>query len=95
MSIIDVNNLTDAELVSRYVVEILGQGLFLSRDDHARIDRWLAQGLPVDDVLMVLNDVLPERVERAKGVGKKVVSLASVCKTVERRIKDRRNLVGG
>lgn len=95
MSFIDLNKLSDTELVARYVVEIMGHGHFLSRDDQARIDRWLAHGLPVGDVLMVLNDVLPERVEKAKVSGKRIFSLSSVCKTVERRIRDRRSLVGG
>jgi glutathione S-transferase len=94
MSIVDLNNLTDTGLVAQYVVELMGHGHFLSRDDHSRIERWLAIGLPVDDLLLILNDVLPERLEKARSRGKRVFSLASVGKVVERRAKDRRTLVG-
>lgn len=95
MSIVDLNNLTNTGLVAQYVIELMGQGHFLSRDDHARIERWLAIGLPVDDLLLILHDVLPERIEKAKLQGKKVFSLASVGRMVERRANERWALIGG
>jgi hypothetical protein len=94
MSIVDLDNLSNTGLVAQYVIELMGHGHFLSRDDHARIERWLAIGLSVDDLLLILNDLLPDRVEKARIQGKKVFSLASIGKLVERRANERRALVG-
>lgn len=94
MSIIDVNTLTDSGLIAQYVIELVGHGHFLSRDDHARIERWMSLGLPVEDLLLILNEILPDRVNKARAQGKRVFSLASIGKMVERRVKDRCTLVG-
>ena len=94
MSIVSLDILTNSGVVTQYVVELLGAGHFLSRDDHARIERWLTQCSSPDELLLILDDVLPARLEKARLKGKKVFSLAAIGKTVERRIKDRRGLVG-
>lgn len=94
MSIVDLNNLSDTGLVAQYVIDLLGQGHFLSRDDHARIESWIKLGVTVDDILIVLSEVLPDRIENARAQGQRIVSLASVGKIVERRLKDRRSMVG-
>ena len=86
--------LSHSGIVTQYVVELLGAGHFLSRDDHARIDLWLSQCSSPDELLLILDEVLPARLEKARIKGKKVFSLAAVGKTVERRIKDRRGLLG-
>jgi len=94
LSIIDVNTLTNSGLIAQYVIELMGHGHFLSRDDHARIERWLSLGLPVEDLLLILDEILPQRLDKARAQGKRVLSLASIGKTVERRVKDRCALVG-
>lgn len=94
MSLIDVNSLTDSGLVSQYVVDVLGHGHFLSRDDQARITRWLSKCESADDLLLILSEILPERVEKARDRGKKVFSLASIGKAVDRRIETRIAMTG-
>ena len=95
MSIIDINSMTPCGLVAQYIVEMLGNGHFLSRDDYSRVEDWLSKAGTTDELLGVLDDVLPKRLEKARASGKKVFSLSSVCKTVEKRLADRRSLVGG
>jgi glutathione S-transferase len=94
MSIIDINDISESMLVAQYVVELFGAGHFLSRDDYMRVESWLLLAGNCDDLLLVLGDVLPPRVEKARIKGKKIFSLSSVQKTVEKRLLDRRSLVG-
>jgi hypothetical protein len=94
VSIININTMTSSNLVSQYVVELFGAGHFLSRDDHARLDQWLALSGSADELLLVLDEVLPSRLQKSREQGKKVFSLSSVKKSVEKRIQDRRALVG-
>ena len=95
MSIIDINGMSPSGLVAQYIIEMLGNGHFLSRDDFSRVEQWLSQAGTTDELLVVLDDVLPKRIEKAREKGKKVFSLSSVRKTVEKRLADRRSLVGG
>jgi len=94
MSLVDLNSLTDSGVVTQYVIELMGAGHFLSRDDQSRIHRWLLQCASPDELLLILDEILPARIEKAREAGKKVFSLSSIGKTVDKRIKDRRSLVG-
>ena len=94
MSMIDINNMSPSGMVSQYVVEVLGAGHFLSREDYTRVEEWLRMAASAEDLLLVLEDVLPARVEKARAKGKKVFSLSSVRKSVEKRLMDRRSLLG-
>lgn len=95
MSIIDVNEISDVGLVAQYVVELFGHGHFLSREDYSKIQNWLKLANSTDDLLLVLDDVLNKKIEKSRGAGKKVFSLSSIQKTVERRIMDQRSLLQG
>ncbi len=94
MSIIDINEVSEYMLVSQYVVELFGAGHFLSRDDYMRIERWLLLSGSSDELLVVLEDLLPRRVEKAREKGKKLFSLSSINKAVEKRLNDRTAMVG-
>jgi glutathione S-transferase len=95
MSIIDINEISESMLIAQYVIEMFGAGHFLSRDDYMQVQSWLLLSGSSDELLLVLEAILPRRVEKAREKGKKVFSLASVRKTVEKRLIDRRSLVGG
>ena len=94
MSLIDINEASEYMLVAQYVVELFGAGHFLSRDDYMRIERWLLLSGSSDELLVVLDDILPRRVDKAREKGKKVFSLSSINKSVEKRLNDRSSLVG-
>ena len=94
MSIIDITGMTSSSLVAQYVVELLGKGHFLSRDDYSRVEAWLQMAGSADELLLVLEDVLPERIQKSRDEGRSVFSLSSVKKTVERRLNDRRSMAG-
>jgi hypothetical protein len=95
MSIIDLNSMTPTGLVAQYVVELLGAGHCLSRDDVARVDRWLSLSGSMDELLLVLDEILPKRIEKARIAGRKITSLALFNKVVQKRLSDRRALSGG
>ncbi len=95
MSIVDLDSMTPAGLVSQYIVELLGAGHCLSRDDMARVDYWLSLSASVDELLLVLDDVLPQRIDKARNSGRKITSLAWVHKTIQKRLSARRALAGG
>ncbi len=94
MSIIDINEVSEQMLVAQYVVELFEAGHFLSRDDCMRIERWLSMSGSSDELLIVLEDILPRRVKKAREKGKKVFSLSSINKSVEKRLNDRISMVG-
>jgi glutathione S-transferase len=94
VSIIDINEVSEQMLVAQYVVELFGAGHFLSRDDAMRIERWLSMSGSSDELLIVLEDILPRRVDKAREKGKKVFSLSSINKSVEKRLHDRVSMVG-
>ena len=95
MSIIDINSMTPSGIVAQYVIELLGTGHFLSRDDYTRLEGWLKISQSTDDLLLILDEVLPLRIEKSRESGKKVISLSSVHKTVEKLLYEQRALVGG
>jgi hypothetical protein len=95
MSIVDLNSMTPTGLVSQYIVELLGAGHCLSRDDVSRVDQWLTLSGSLDELLLVLEDILPDRVEKARSSGRKITSLSLINKMVQKRLCDRRALSGG
>jgi len=70
-----------AELVARYVLECKGQGQFLPYDDYNIINDWLSAVKHVDELLLILDEVLPmffspekKRIPRSlKGAHQKVL----------------------
>ncbi len=95
MTMIDTKSLSDQGLVAQYVIELLGQGHFLSHEDYARVDKWLRLSSSTDDLLLLLDEILPDKIEKSRQSGKKVFSLSRVSKTVEKRLIDRKMLAGG
>jgi hypothetical protein len=95
MSIVDLDNMTPTSLVAQYVVELLGTGHCLSRDDVARVDQWLSLSSSMDELLLVLDEILPKRVEKTRNSGRKITSLALFNKIVQKRLSARRALTGG
>jgi hypothetical protein len=95
MSIIDINQMSPLELVTQYVVETLGSGHCLSRDDVSRVEMWLQSSANPDELLLLLEDILPEKVAKAQMLGRKITSLSLVNKTVQKRLKERALLIGG
>lgn len=95
MSIMDLDKMTPAGIVAQYVIELFGSGHFLSRDDYARLEKWLTISQSADDLLIVLEDILPPRIEKSRAKGKKVFSLSSIHRSVEKKLNERISLLGG
>ncbi len=95
MTMIDPKSLSDKGLVAQYVIELLGHGHFLSHEDYARVDKWLVLSGSADELLLLLDEVLPARIERSRQAGKKVFSLSSVSNSIEKRLLERNKLTGG
>lgn len=49
-----------AELIARFVLECKGQGQFLPYEDYSIINEWLNAAHNVDELLLILDDVLPK-----------------------------------
>jgi hypothetical protein len=95
MSIIDINQLSPIQLITQYVVETLGSGHCLSRDDAARVESWVKMAPSSDELMVLLEELLPQKVEKARQGGRKVTSLGLVHKTVQKRLLERSRLAGG
>lgn len=95
MTIIDTKSLSDQGLVAQYVIELMGNGHFLSHEDYARVDKWLGLSGSVDELLLLLDDILSAKIEKFRQSGKKVFSLSAISKTVEKKLIERKMLTGG
>lgn len=95
MTMIDAKNLSDEGLIAQYVIELLGSGHFLSHDDFARIGKWRELSSSTDELLLVLDEVLSAKIMKSRQKGKKVFSLSSISKTMEKRLSERKMLVQG
>lgn len=95
MTLIDAKNLTDEGIVAQYVIELIGTGHFLSHEDYARLQKWRAKCASTDELLLIIDDVLPSRIEKSKVKGKKLFSLSSISKTVEKKIAERKMMLEG
>jgi len=60
VSLVDLDQLNDFELIAQYVVECRGKGHFLPYEDHDTIRQWIGQSQDADNLLLVLSEVLPD-----------------------------------
>lgn len=95
MTMIDSKSLSDEGVLAHYVIELLGHGHFLSHEDYSRLEKWRAMSSSADELLLVLDDILPAKIEKSRLKGKKVLSLSSISKTVEKRLIERKMLTEG
>ncbi len=95
MTFIDIKNLSDEALVAQYVIELMGHGHFLSKEDYLRLDRWRSYCSSADELLLVLDEILPEKVAKSRSKGKKVFSLSAISKAVEKRLSERKLMLDG
>ncbi|MGE0173895.1 MAG: hypothetical protein AB7T49_13955 [Oligoflexales bacterium] len=59
MSILDLDALGDLDLITHYVLECRGKGLFLPYDEHDLIVNWLRHSKDANRLLIILSDLLP------------------------------------
>ena len=89
MSFVDVDRLTPLALVSQYVVEARGSGHFLTREEVSLLSAWLdlCSG-SAESLILVLEDILPERLEKLRHDGKKKFSLMSLRRSLSKRLAE-------
>ena len=66
MSYIPSSGLKGRRLIAQYIISIRQSGITLPYSEYQYIDRWLELGSE-DEVLMVLDDILPPLFEKSKG----------------------------
>ncbi len=85
MSYMDIDQLPPAGLIAQYVIDVRGKAFFLAYQEYEIIDEWLRVARDVDELLVVLSDILPERVASGKSA-----SLVGLRKLVLKNLRDLR-----
>lgn len=93
MSLMDIDKLSPIGFVSQYIAEIKGSGHFLAREEVSIIEKWLelSRGC-ADDIVVVLDEILPKKLETAKAKGRKTFSIKSIDRLMSKHLKDRQLL---
>ncbi len=66
-SYINYENLSDEELIYRFIIEKKNKGQFLPYEYHALIRRWVKESCYVDDLLLILDEIFTEK--KNKNIG--------------------------
>lgn len=94
MSLLDVDRLSPLDLVTQYILEIRGRGHFVTREESTLIQSWLElAGNRPEDLILILEEILPERLDKAKAANKKNVTMAGINRSVRKKLEDRRSLI--
>ena len=91
MSLTDIDNLGDHQLISHYISEVRGCGLVLSYSDYYLISNWIEEaGGNVDLVLLVLSEILPPFYEAPQHRQKYKYALRYLNKKIQNSIRSLR-----
>lgn len=95
MSLVDLNSMSPLALLSQYVTETCGSTHFLTRDEVNVLEGWLRQSSgQCEEVILILEEVLPRKLEALRDQTGKRVSMKSLNKLVVGRLEQRRALKG-
>lgn len=64
MSYLPVDNLSNLNLITHFIIEYRGRGHFLPYDEHRFISKWLDLAGDSDSLLLILSDIVPEFYEK-------------------------------
>lgn len=87
MTLLNLDALGPAELISQYVIQLRGKGHTLPYDDYEFINQWLNTGIDSEQLLLVLSDILPELYENEDSAKRIPSSLRKVHKRVMKKIQ--------
>ena len=94
MTLLNINSLGPAELIAQYVIQMRKKGHTLPYDDYQVIENWLSANIDADQLLVILDDILPEIYEAGENEKRVPPSLKKVSKKVMKRIHDHLMLQG-
>ena len=90
MNFVDYDNLSPRQLINQYIIETRNKGHFLSYTDYAIVEEWVKASRSVDDLLIVLDSIIPGYMEKHKDRSVPP-SLKGVRELVLKKLDDYRN----
>lgn len=94
MSIICENKMNDIEILEQFIIEEIGAGHFLSRDDYQYLQVWLDAVGSCDELLVILESIFERENVKAQKNRTRILNLSKISKFVESAIRGRVALVG-
>lgn len=80
-----LDDMTNEELLAHYIIETRGSGHFLAYQDYELIKGWLkAANDDADHLLLILSELLPAYFQKSRGAGAR---LAGVSKSVYSKLR--------